>query len=180
MLARFRPTSRRTLALAAVVATPVALLSLSLLGLFPWSGVNCWENEVDIQSGRIRYTRYLLWLPIDQSIHNSALTEALSAEERTDTHAEWHPVVTLSPRVHHSPHYRFHAALFQIRELELCWDYGKFTPAARRASGNRILQLWRETGSDSRAKEYIRAIGALAVDAVKEGRNIDANDLAIP
>lgn len=47
--------------LLVLVAIPPVLLVFSLFGLFPWSGVNCWQSDVDISSGRIRQTRYLLW-----------------------------------------------------------------------------------------------------------------------
>ena len=104
-----------------LVAIPPLLLVLSLFGLFPWSGVNCWENEIDITSGRIRETRYLLWMPVTRSVQDSALTNVLSANGRKNSEADWHPVVTLSPGLHHSPQYRFHGAIHQIRELEFSW-----------------------------------------------------------
>lgn len=40
--------------LLVIVPIPPVLLALSLFGLFPWSGVNCWQSDVDIMSGRIR------------------------------------------------------------------------------------------------------------------------------
>ena len=61
-----------------LVAIPPILLALSLFGLFPWSGVNCWQSDIDITSGRVRQTRYLLWIPVQRSVSDSALTRAVS------------------------------------------------------------------------------------------------------
>ena len=53
------PTKRHSLLriVLALVAIPFAFLALSLVGLFPWSGVNCWEDQIDITSGRIRHAQ---------------------------------------------------------------------------------------------------------------------------
>ena len=89
------------------------------VGLFPWSGLNCWGNDIDIHSGRTRYTRYLFWTPVTRSVHDSSLTGALPPEDLVGRSADWHPVVTLSPGLRHSPHYRFDGAIHQYRELEI-------------------------------------------------------------
>jgi hypothetical protein len=68
-------------ALLVIVAIPLVLLVLSLFGLFPWSGVNCWQSDVDIRSGRIRQTRYLLWVPVQRTVRDSALTRAVPPAE---------------------------------------------------------------------------------------------------
>jgi hypothetical protein len=73
-------TGRRTIlrALLVVAAIPLGLLVLSFFGLFPWSGINCTQSDIDLNSGRLRSTRYLLWLPVTRSVRDSALTSALS------------------------------------------------------------------------------------------------------
>ena len=97
--AGFRSSPRRFLVrgLLVLIAIPPILLALSMLGLFPWSGVNCWQNDIDIISGRIRQTRYLLWVPVQRSVWDSALTKAVSPAATTDSRADWHAAVTLSP-----------------------------------------------------------------------------------
>ena len=79
------------------VVLHVALLILSFFGVFPWSGLNCSQLDVDILSGRIRHTQYLFWLPVDRSVEDSVLTKALPAGGLTGLSAEWHPVNNLSP-----------------------------------------------------------------------------------
>lgn len=167
-------------ALLLVTAIPAVLLSLSLFGHFPWSGLNCWRDEIDINSGRTRYTRHLLWVPVTGSVRDSALTRALSPEDLVGRSADWHPVVTLSPGLHHSPHYRYHGAIHQIRELEYCWEFGRLTPAARRETARHVLRLWRQAGGDSRAGAYIQSIWERTMDAEKKVETIDVGDSPMP
>ena len=87
------PTGRRTLprALMVVAAVPPALLALSLLGFFPGSEINCWQDDIDITSGRIRHTRYRFWVPVTRSVRDSALTKTLSPEDSAGRRADWPP-----------------------------------------------------------------------------------------
>ncbi len=64
-------------------------------------GNNCSQSDIDLNRGRIRYTRYLLWLPVTRSLQDSSLTRALSPEDKANPGEDWHPVVTLSPGLHH-------------------------------------------------------------------------------
>jgi hypothetical protein len=173
---------RRTVirALLMIAAIPPTLLALSLIGLFPWSGINCTRSDIDLNSGRTRFTRYLLWLPVTRSVQDSALTRALSPDDRTNPGENWHPVVTLSPGLYHSPHYRYHGAISQIRELEICWKYGKMTPQARRETARQVLRLWHEAGSYFPADDYIQRVWELALEAEKTGKSIDVKDLPEP
>ncbi len=163
-----------------VIAVPPSLLTLSLFGLFPWSGLNSWRYDIDINSGRIRYTRHLLWMEVTSFVRDSVLTKALSPEDLSGRTADWMPVTTLSPGQHHSPHHRFHGAIFQIRELESCWETGKMTPAARRVMARQVLHLWREWGNYHPAGDYIEATWEKAGEAEKQGKAMGVNDLPVP
>ncbi len=160
-----------------VLAAPVLLFGASLLGFFPWSPINCTHHDVDIHSGRVRLTRYIFWLRVHESVEDSALTKALRPEDYAATTPKWHHAVTLSPGLGHSPHYAYHSAIAQIRELELAWSLAEFTPAARRASSKRILQLWQQTGGDDGAKPYLLALDGLALADGSDRRTIDERDL---
>jgi hypothetical protein len=160
-----------------VIAIPPVILTLSLFGLFPWSGLNSWRYDIDINSGRIRYTRHFFWIEVTSSIRDSILTKALSPEDLSGRLLDWHPVTTLSPGQHYSPHHRFHGAIFQIRELESCWETGKMTPTARRVMARQVLQLWQENLSDHRAGDYIQAVWAKAGEAEKRGKVMDVDDV---
>jgi hypothetical protein len=150
---------------------------LSLVGLLPWSPINCWHYEVDIHSGQIRYTRYLAFIPITQRIEDSALSRALRPEDLRYPLPDWRRALTFSPGVRNSPHYIFHSAIAQIRELEIIWQAGDFTPAARRSSAKRVLELWQEGQSDDAAKPYLRAISDIAFRSDSEQKSTDERDL---
>jgi hypothetical protein len=173
-------TGFRRRGLLVLVSIPPILLVLSLFGLFPWSGVNCWQNDIDITSGRIRQTRYLLWVPVQRTVRDSSLTRAVSPAATADSSEDWHPVVTLSPGLHHSPHFRFHGAIHQIRELEICWEFGKMTPAAREETARQVIRLWKQNLDYFRATDYIQAVWERARDADKKGNVIDVVDLPEP
>ncbi len=164
-----------------LAAIPLSLLGLSVFGLFPWSGVNCWQDDIDITSGRIRYTRYLLWMPVQRSVKDSALTTAVAAPATATSRPAWQPVVTLSPGFHNSPHYRYHGAINQIRDLEICWEFGWMTLAARAETARQVLRLWQQTGRcHGRPADYIQAVWELALAADKQGKAIDVGDLPVP
>jgi len=180
ILGTIRRWRRLFVALLLFVLTAAALFGLSLLGFFPWSGLNCWQDDIDITSGRTRYTRYLFWMPVNRTVNDSTLTHALSPEDLAGARADWHPVVTLSPGMHHSPHYRFHSVTSQIREPEIGWEFGKMTPAARRETARNVLRLWRQTGSYFRAGEYVQAVFERALEAHERGESIDVSGLPVP
>ena len=158
-----------------IVGVPVLALIAFSFGLFPWSLINCTIQEVDVCSGRVHHVRYLLFVPVKSRVEDSALTKALSPEDIAGTRAEWHRVLVFSPGLQHSPHFFFHSAINQIRELETAWQLAKFTLAARRSSAKRVLQLWQQSGNDRGAAEYLRALSELA--ASNGQRKIDVNDL---
>jgi hypothetical protein len=164
---------------AAVLFTAVLAFAilLLLLGLLPWSPVNCWHYDVDIHSGRIRYIRVIAFLPIQKRIDPSALSNALHPEDVRGSEPDWRRALTLSPGIHHSPHYIFHSAISQIRELEIDWQLGDFTPAARRASAKRVLQLWQHGQRDDEAKPYLRALADVAIQMSSEHKGTDEKDL---
>ena len=166
-----------TFAVTAVAYGLALPFLLSLAGLLPWSPINCWHYEVDIQSGRMRYTRYLAFVPISQRIDESALSRALQPDDLRDSQPDWRRALTLSPGVRNSPHYVFHSSIAQIRELEMVWQAGEFTPAAQRSSAKRVLELWQKGHSDNAAEPYLRAISDLASRSDSEHKSTDERDL---
>ena len=119
-------------------------------------------------------------MDVTSSIRDSVLTGVLSPEDLSVRPADWHPVTTLSPGQHYSPHHYFHGAIFQIHMLESCWETGKMTPAARREMARQVMQLWREEGRYHRAGDYIEAAWEQAGEARKRGKVMDMNDLPVP
>ncbi len=166
-----------TWAVCLILSLPAALLLASEVGFFPWSSINCTREEVDIHAGRVRHSRYLLFVAVRQVVMDSSLTKVLAPDEAAFLGPEWHCAVTLSPGLRHSPHYAFHGAVAQIRELEGVWVLAQFTPAARRASAKRVLALWQRAGNDSAATDYLRELSRLASADDSTNRRIDEGDL---
>ena len=150
-----RPKFLGRLGLLALIV--LGAFGLSFLGCFPWSGLNCFMLEVDIESGRTRTTRSLFWLPVRRAVADTAFTRALKPEDLNEP-SDWRPVSLTSPGVRHSPHFVFHAAAWQVRELELIWGMVETPVETRRAQALEVRRLWRERGNDSNAGEYLASL----------------------
>jgi len=150
---------------------------LAPVGLWAWLGINYWTYEVDIFSGRIRYTRYLFFVTVRRKTEDSALTRALQPEDYAGTACEWRRVLTHSPGVGGCVRYAYGAGIAQIRQLEVVWEMGQFTPAARRATAKRVLELWQKNKNDSAADHYISAVADVAFRSEANKRNTNETDL---
>ena len=139
-----------------VVLSSVVLVSIS--GIFPWSPANCWHEEIDIRSGRIRCTRYILGFRISERITSTPLSEAAQLAGSLAAIPEWHRVNTFSPGTHHSPHYAFHGAIGQVRDLSMLWSVTEFTPDAKLESARRLLSAWQHSKNYFNASHYLQAL----------------------
>ena len=150
-----------TLAVVAALATMTPLFDF----WFRWSPINCRYEEVDIATGRLRFTRYCLYRKVSEEIRPSALSACLPEEVIASATPQWHRVNTFSPGLNHSPHHAFHGAIFQIQELERIWNdrefYG-FPDELRRQSAQHVLALWRFSLDDGLACKYIRALAKIS------------------
>jgi len=114
---------------------------------------------------------------VSQHTEESALSRTLLPEDIKDSEPDWRRVFTFSLGLHHSPHYTFHSAIGQIKELETTWQIGKFTPAAKRLSAKRVLKLWQEGESDHAADTYLRALSDISFRSDAENKITDEKDL---
>lgn len=140
-----------------LVLIALGAFGLSFLGFFPWSGLNCSMLEVDLDSGRTRGTRYLFWIPVRRAVADTAFTRVLKPADLRGP-PDWQPVSITSPSVKHSPHFYFHAAAWQIRQLEIIWGLAKTPVETRRAQVLEVRRLWQEQGRDSGAGEYLASL----------------------
>ncbi len=156
--------------IAAVVVVPIFI---------PWTPINCTQQDVDIRTGRVRYSRYLAFCKVFERVEESALSRVLPREMVEGVKPEWERVNTFSPGLGHSPHYRFHGAFGQIREIEILWEAGEVDESTRRKIASRILALWQFDGSYFNADRYIDGLSDLT-DINKPGplvRTIDALEM---
>ncbi len=84
--------SRRSWFVLGLIVPALTILILTS-GLFQWSRLNCRYEDVDINTGRIRYTRYLLFCPLGSRIEETWLSRA--SQESSDS-PDWHRVNTFS------------------------------------------------------------------------------------
>lgn len=145
--------------------------------LFPWSEFNCWHEDVDLQTGRKRTTWYLCFVPVLTQVEESSFSLALGPAIENVPAPNWQRVNTFSPGVNYSPHYRFHAAFGQMANAEMMWNYGRFSPEARRKSAQRVLDLWQKGPSPRAAEQYLQAIVEISAEAADANRVTVASDL---
>lgn len=137
---------------------PIVLIS----GIFTWSPLNNWNDLVDLKSGRIRRTRYILYMKVQDEVRETALSQVLRNNSDASVEPDWHFVNTFSPGSGHSPHYVFHSALGQINELESMWRVHPFSERAQQQVARRVLDLWQAELDDFHAGDYIAELWNLA------------------
>ena len=109
------PTERRQWFALIILMPMITMLLLTVSGVFVWSPLNCGHEEVDINTGRVRHTKYFLFYQIGDRTEDTWVSRASSKSNKSP---DWHRVNTFSPGVGHSPHYNFHGAIHQITTLE--------------------------------------------------------------
>ncbi len=134
------------------IIMPMLTVLLLISGVFRWSDLNCRHEDLDLHTGRVRHTRYLLFCQIGDRIEDTWLSHALNIS--SDSPA-WRRVNTFSPGVGSSPHYQFHGAIQQIKTLELAQNTIRFDPDARRQVAHRLLTLWQSGGSHLAADAFV-------------------------
>ncbi|NLF30040.1 MAG: hypothetical protein GX591_04035 [Planctomycetes bacterium] len=129
----------------------------------PWSRLNNEEQELDLSSGRARFTRYVLYCQVSQEVRNTAISKALGSSRGSEGDEGWVMVNIFQPGVSHSPHFLYHGAFSQITGLEIHWDMADFTQDARAETARQLLKVWRDGGSDSAADRYLDNLAGTVV-----------------
>jgi hypothetical protein len=153
------------------------VLLLLLAFLAPFSSINCRKEEVDIRSGRTRYTRLFFWWPLSQRIEASPVSEVLGA---SGDEAQWCPLNTFSPAsASQSPQHSYPGAFAQMQAFAAMWNLGEFTPDARRGSALQLLELWQRGRGYRSAGHYLGALATLTTERANEHpqKPIEMSDL---
>ena len=117
-------------------------------------------EDVDIKSGRIRYTRHLFYCKISEKIDDTILTKALG-EFAEDVQPDWRRVSTFSLGVRHSTHYVYHGAIVQILQVGMIWQMSPFSDGAKRQVARTILDKWKADGHCFGVDDYIRDLSRI-------------------
>lgn len=125
---------------------------------FQWSPINCRYQDIDLDTGRARYTTMIYWIPVSRDIKHTAISSELAEADLNVRDGSWRRVNTFSPGTGHSPHHLFHSALHQVKQLEMIWDLEDHDGQTRKTSAKEVLRLWQESNRDSGADDYIAGL----------------------
>jgi len=163
----------RPIAICSAAAIVGVVIPLFVVPLFlPWSPINCRYEEVDITTGRLRFSRYLFYCKVSERIEETALSKMLPEDIVSESTPQWRKVNTFSVGCNYSPHHQFHSAIVQIRFLSGIWEmsqqYG-LTDSTKRAMALHVLALWQHDGSDRLAAEYISVFSEMDNENIRRG-----------
>jgi hypothetical protein len=133
--------------LAAVVLPPIVVP----LCKPPWSEINCQHQDINIKTGQARYSRYLWYVKIWETIRDTPISVALGGEviDAVDI-KPWHRVNTFALGSGYSPNYRFHGTFHQTHDLGMTFQMIELEPEEKREIAENILKLW-QTGKGYRS-----------------------------
>lgn len=122
--------------------------------MFP--GWNCTKDEINIITGQGRHSRYIAFIRVSQETYDTAISRVLPNPVRQTGVAVWHPVNTFAPPTrHYSPHYRFHGALHQAKEVELLFKVLNPTKERQAQIAEEILRAWQNNRGDDGATDML-------------------------
>jgi hypothetical protein len=114
----------------------------------PWSEMNCRHEEINIKTGQARYSRYLWFVKVAERVEDTPLSLALQGETvDVKSVPAWERVNTFSRGTHHSPHYRYHAALWQANQMKMIASMRELTSQQKREIARDILTTWQKSGN---------------------------------
>ena len=123
-----------------------------------WSPINCQYQDIDLDTGRVRYMTLIYWVSISQDIKHTAVSLELAEESLNAKGGNWQRVNTFSPGRKNSPYHVFHCALYQVKQLEMVWVLEGHDDLARKASAKELLRLWQKSGCDSGVDDYLASL----------------------
>jgi hypothetical protein len=158
----------------------IALLAAILIvwDQFPWL-IREHDIDVDLQTGRIRETRYVLCIPIKKQIIETPLSLALPANERDAARPDWQRALTFHGTSGICVGGQSEKAPTQIHTLGILWQLNSYAPEAREKMARTVLRIW-QRGDYHDVSKYLDSVDALAEKvASKRGttRPINADEL---
>jgi hypothetical protein len=151
-----------------ILITVLFLCPIIVPVFVPWNEINCRHEYINIKTGQAKYTRYLWYCKISESVEDTPLSEALGGEivDIADV-AAWRVVNAFSPGVNHSPHYRFHGALAQASNVGLYFENSHPSLEKKRQIARQVLTLWQKRGDYFGADDVIRSLDRGGADQIE-------------
>ncbi len=123
--------------------------------------INCTLSEINIQTGKGRYSKYLFFIRTDRRTYATPLSEALDAPVADSQRPSdgWRSVGQFSPpKIRYSPHYSFHSALSQARRVGYFFAVLDLSAEEKAQIAKDILRAWQKQQGDYGAKEIIQKL----------------------
>jgi len=145
-----------------------------------WPKLCCEFDDVDINTGRTRHTRYLLYCKISEKIEDSLLTKTIG-QFPDGVQPDWQHVYTshlqIANRVH--IHHAYHGAFAQIHNVDVIWQLFAFSDEAKRYLVQTVLDKWQSDGRYFGVDAYLVNVSTTAKQKIKSDPNaiISVSDL---
>lgn len=146
--------------LIGVVLAGVVLVPAVPTAFRRWPKLCCRYADINIKTGQARYVRYRGFVKLSEEVTDTPISLALKGETIDVADIEpWHRVYTSSPGVI-SPHYSFHGALRQARELDAGMFFGlsELGREKKREIAENILKLWQTKRSYFAVGSYLENV----------------------
>jgi len=134
------------------------LILLNITGtIFPTvSNIAKRTQEINIKTGQVRHTVYLMGTKISEKITDTFISKTLKKEINVAEIESWHIVNSgslISPGI--SPHYKFHGAIFQIEKINNFIESNSISDRKKREIAEEILTIWQNSRSYFKVSKYI-------------------------
>jgi len=156
--------------LLAIVVLVLVLPPMVVPLFVPWSAINCRSEDINITTGRGRSTRQIWYITISEDEFDTPLSVALKGElVRVADVMPWRRVNTFSPGIHHSPHYRFHAALWLANSFGRIVADSNMPEEKRRELARAVLSSWQRTEETGEVAQMLNNVQATMLNSADGG-----------
>lgn len=172
-----RPLGRRRLVLV-LLSIAGAILACTLP--FGPTGISRTRlhEEVDLTSGRLRRTDYVLFFRTRQRVQETPLPLSNPNPPAPATTPNWYLSRALADGHSILPHWGHRSPVGQVRALDVLFYFPTLTTDARQQVAATVLSLWQSPDGFRKADDYIKSIEAVAVPAMDDpSRRLTAADL---
>lgn len=149
----------------AILNIIIVLALLIYSNLFSWTEkFSCKYEDVDIMTGRVRATQYVLFFKVAEKIDDSAFSKVFPVEKVSAVKPEWRRVNIFRFGSHISPHFAFHGAIYQIHQFDTIWKVIPMSSEDKQKQVSQVLALWQASNSDTLAGDYIQKLEDKAIE----------------
>jgi hypothetical protein len=149
-------TKKNKVILLAVVIILILIFPFLFSFINPWTNIQCRKELIDINTGISRTQKYYWFLKFSEKTEPTYLSKLLGIDSVENPY--WRAVNTFSFGHRNSPHYSFHGAYSQIKNLELIVSLYNINKDDSKEIARQIINFWKENQSDNKADEYLHEI----------------------